>query len=115
MKRLSIVITALVLATLLLHNTSFGAPATTTPDQQMMAAMDKMHQAMTKMKMSGDADMDFAMMMIPHHQAAIDMAKVELKYGKDAQMRKMAQKIIADQQKEIAQMKSWMKAKGMNH
>jgi uncharacterized protein (DUF305 family) len=49
-------------------------------------ANDKMMQAMM-MEPSGDPDKDFAMMMIPHHQGAIDMAKVELQYGKDQQLR----------------------------
>jgi len=46
------------------------------------------------MELSGNADKDFAAMMIPHHQGAIDAAKVELQYGKDPMLRKMAQKII---------------------
>jgi uncharacterized protein (DUF305 family) len=64
--------------------------------------MDSMH-----MQQSGDADKDFVMMMIPHHQGAIDMAKIELQYGKDEQLRKMAQDIIAAQENEIATMKEW--------
>jgi uncharacterized protein (DUF305 family) len=64
--------------------------------------MDSMHVEPT-----GDADKDFVMMMIPHHQGAIDMAKVELQYGKDEQLRKMAQDIIAAQEKEIATMREW--------
>ena len=52
------------------------------------------------MKISGDADMDFAMMMIAHPQGAIDMSEVELKYGKDPVLRKMAEDIIAAQKKE---------------
>lgn len=52
------------------------------------AAMDKMHTAMVSIEPPGNADVDFARGMIPHHQAAIDMAKVELANGKDAEMRK---------------------------
>jgi uncharacterized protein (DUF305 family) len=80
------------------------------------AAMDAYmaaHQRMMKqmnMSMSGDPDKDFAMMMIPHHQGAIDMAKVELQYGKDPQLRSMAEEIIKAQEKEIAEMKEWQKA-----
>jgi uncharacterized protein (DUF305 family) len=68
--------------------------------QQMMSNMS--------MKMTGNADRDFAMMMIPHHQGAIDMAKAELQHGDDPELKKMAQKIIDDQQKEIAELKAWL-------
>jgi uncharacterized protein (DUF305 family) len=53
---------------------------------------------------SGDVDRDFARMMIPHHQGAIDMAIAELRYGKDERLRRLAQEIIVDQQQEIAVM-----------
>ncbi len=72
-----------------------------------MAAMQKMHQA-SPMQSSGDADVDFVRMMIPHHQAAVDMAQTELKYGKDPEIRKLSQDIIAAQNKEIAQMNAWL-------
>jgi len=67
--------------------------------KQMMARM--------QMKPSGSPDKDFVMMMIPHHQGAVDMARLELKYGKDPQLRSMAEKMISDQEKEIAQMQAW--------
>ena len=66
-----------------------------------------MHRAMA-IKYTGDADVDFVRSMIPHHQGAIDMAEVELKYGTDPEMQKMAQDIIAAQEKEIATMKGWL-------
>ena len=66
--------------------------------------MHDMHQTFT-----GNADIDFMNGMIPHHQGAIDMAKVVLKYGKDAQTRKLAEQIIADQEKEIALMQAWLR------
>lgn len=72
-------------------------------------ANDKMMHAMT-MEPSGDADKDFAMMMIPHHQGAIDMAKVELEHGKDPMLREMAEKVIAAQEAEIAEFKKWLEA-----
>jgi uncharacterized protein (DUF305 family) len=51
-------------------------------------------------------------MMIPHHQGAIDMAKVEIQYGKDPDLRKMAEKMVKDQEKEIADLQKWLKDKG---
>jgi uncharacterized protein (DUF305 family) len=78
-----------------------------------MKAMMAMHEKMTSMKPTGDADKDFVMMMIPHHQAAVDMAKAQLEHGKDAELKKMAQKIVADQNKEIGEMKEWQLKHGM--
>ena len=77
-----------------------------------MAPMTKMHAQMEAMKMTGNVDDDFAMMMRAHHQGAIDMAKVELAAGKNAELRKMAQKTIDDQTKEIAKLDKWMTNKG---
>jgi uncharacterized protein (DUF305 family) len=67
-------------------------------------AMDKMMAGMEIMP-SGDVDADFTAMMIPHHQGAIDMAVAELRYGKNEQLRRIAQEIIVDQQQEIAAMR----------
>jgi uncharacterized protein (DUF305 family) len=67
----------------------------------------KMHQDM-RIKFTGDADVDFMAGMIPHHQGAIDMAQVLLKHGKDPETRKLAEEIIAAQEKEIAFMKDWL-------
>ncbi len=71
------------------------------------AANQKMHQDMT-MSFTGDADVDFVKGMIPHHQGAIDMAKVELQYGKDPEMRKLAEDIVKAQESEIAGMNAWL-------
>jgi len=70
--------------------------------------MGKMHQAMASVEASGDGDVDFVRLMLPHHQAAIDMAKTQLLYGTDPQMRRLAQEIITDQQSEIALMQLWL-------
>ena len=76
---------------------------------KMHAAMEEMNKKMSAMKMTGKADIDYAMMMVAHHQAAIDMAKAELESGKDPAMMKMAKKVIAAQTKEIAQLEAWLK------
>ncbi len=67
-------------------------------------AMTKMMNDMT-VKPTGDIDRDFALMMIPHHQGAVDMALAELRYGKNEQLRRIAQEIIVDQLQEIAAMR----------
>ena len=68
------------------------------------AAMTRMMNDMA-IKPSGDIDRDFVAMMSPHHQGAIDMAISELRYGKNEQLRRIAQEIIVDQMQEIAAMK----------
>lgn len=68
------------------------------------AAMARMHAAMT-ITPTGDVDRDFAAMMIPHHQGAIDMARLQLRYGRNEQLRRLAQEIIVTQQQEIAAMR----------
>jgi uncharacterized protein (DUF305 family) len=68
------------------------------------AAMNKMMADM-KIKPTGDVDRDFVAMMVPHHQGAIEMAKAELKYGHNEQLRRLAQEIVATQQQEIPVMR----------
>lgn len=75
------------------------------------AANAKMHKDMD-ITFTGDADADFVRGMIPHHQGAIDMARVMLAHGKDPALKKLATSIIADQEKEIAMMRDWLKANG---
>jgi uncharacterized protein (DUF305 family) len=72
------------------------------------AANAKMHKDMG-IALSGNADKDFLAGMIPHHQGAIDMAEVVLKYGKDPKVKQLARNIIKAQKKEIAMMKAWLK------
>ncbi|QND49648.1 DUF305 domain-containing protein [Rhizobium lusitanum] len=74
-------------------------------------AMGKMHSNMM-ITYSGDADTDFVRGMIPHHQGAIDMAKIELKYGKDPELRKLAENVIKAQEAEIKGMNAWLKTHG---
>jgi uncharacterized protein (DUF305 family) len=61
---------------------------------------------------TGDTDADFVRGMTPHHQGAIDMARIELEFGKDPEIRKLAEDIIKAQEAEIALMQTWLKAHG---
>jgi uncharacterized protein (DUF305 family) len=72
--------------------------------QKNKSAMDRMMRDMM-VAPSGDADRDFAAMMIPHHQGAVDMAMAELRYGHNEQLRRIAQEIIVEQQQEITAMR----------
>ena len=65
-------------------------------------SMNEMHIAMSSVSMTGNPDFDFAVMMIPHHHGAVEMAKVELRSGTDPRLRRLAQEIVVTQQAEIA-------------
>lgn len=79
---------------------------------KMMDAMDTMMQNMPS-ESSGKVDADFLLMMIPHHQSAIDMARVELEQGQDDDTKAMAQEIIDAQEAEIAEMRSMLEGMGV--
>ena len=71
----------------------------------------KMHQDMA-ITFTGNADIDFVKGMIPHHQAAVDMARTELAFGKDHDVKKVAEGVIKAQEAEIAWLKEWLKKQG---
>lgn len=77
-----------------------------------MAAMSKMDTPMMQAVQASDPDVAFVKAMIPHHQGAIDMARVELQYGDDEKAKAWANQIIAAQEKEIAEMQAWLKEHG---
>jgi uncharacterized protein (DUF305 family) len=74
----------------------------------MMSSMDRMHGAMNQVQVSGDPDRDFVALMIPHHQSAVDMARIYLETGRDPELRRLAEQILASQQAEIQQMQGRM-------
>ena len=76
---------------------------------EFQAAMGRMDKAMA-IPYTGDADQDFVAGMLPHHQGAVDMAKIELQHGRHPALKKLARDIIAAQDKEIAFMKAWQAA-----
>ncbi len=95
------------------HGSHGAAPAAgeSASTKAFKAANDAMHRDMN-VPLTGDADVDFVRGMIPHHQGAVDMAKIVLAHGKDPAIRKLAEQVIAAQESEIAMMRKWLAAKG---
>jgi len=81
--------------------------------QEYEDSMKQMHHGMM-IEYSDDADADFVRGMIPHHQGATNMAKIQLKYGTDPEIRKLAEAIIIAQEQEIALMKLWLEKRNKN-
>ena len=78
---------------------------TDSPSSEMHMTMVAMNDAMSKAKMTGDTDKDFAAMMLIHHEGAIDMAELEVKHGKNAELKAMAQKMIDMQKAEQVELR----------
>lgn len=87
--------------------TAEAAPST----EAFLKANAKMHEAMN-VDFTGDADVDFVRAMIPHHEGAVEMAKIARDYGDDPDVRKLAENIIASQQAEIDWMVAWLEKHG---
>ena len=94
------------------HQAHMNMPMSTDSamQQELMQGMSQMNQDMMAAAQYKDPDVAFAAGMLPHHIGAVKMAEVELKYGKDPEMRKLAENIINAQQAEIEQMQKWLKA-----
>ncbi|HEX3501510.1 MAG TPA: DUF305 domain-containing protein [Stellaceae bacterium] len=107
-----VALAALLAAAPLRSQSSTGIAAQTGSDAPEARALrdagGAMHAGMTSVRQSGDADRDFVASMIPHQQGAIDMATVELQFGKDEETRQLAERIIAAQEKQIAEMNAWL-------
>ena len=79
--------------------------------KDLAAVSEKMDAAGAAIKFTGDADRDFAMLMIPHHEGALDMAQVMLRYGKDPGLRATAENILKEQVAEIEKLKVFLAKK----
>jgi Domain of unknown function (DUF305) len=92
------------------HDVAATAPTAETANR---TAMERMHEPMMKGINHPDPDVAFVLGMIPHHQGAVDMAQVVLKFGKDARNKHFAREIIETQTKEIGHMREWLKQKSI--
>lgn len=105
------------------HNSSAAKDTPSNMDHknmsnELMTSMNSMMDRMKTVQMTGDFDIDFANMMIEHHQGAIDMSEKEISGGKDEKLKGMAQKIIASQKEEIQNLQDFVKSyksSGMKH
>ena len=89
-----------------------GSAADTPATREYKASHEQMMKNMA-VPYTGDPDVDFRLQMIPHHQGAIDMAKVAMRRAKDPWSRQLAESIIVEQQREIVQMQGWLQSHGV--
>jgi uncharacterized protein (DUF305 family) len=88
----------------------------TAPAAPAVAEYQAAHHSMMRgmsVPYTGDPDVDFRVQMIPHHQGAIDMARVALRHANDPWTRQMAEGVIVEQQREIAEMQGWLAQRGV--
>jgi uncharacterized protein (DUF305 family) len=96
-----------------MDHSKMGHAAPDDPASKALSEANMRMHADMNLPLTGDPDADFIRGMIPHHQGAVDMAKIVLQFGKDPETKKLAENIIASQEKEITMMREWLKAKGI--
>ncbi len=88
-----------------------ASTGTSAATQAYEAANMRMHKDMA-ITFTGDPDLDFARSMVPHHQGAVEMARIVLQHGKDPELKKLAQEVIASQEREVAFLRAWLEKRG---
>ena len=103
--------TLLLIAGLIGAETSNSVAQDAVPTAAFRSASERIHDAIIR-EFTGDPDVDFVMAMIPHYEGSIDMARIALEYGKDPQVRQLAEHIVNDHQAELDAMLEWIETDG---